>query len=278
MIARVFPRKTKATPTDPRAFFGLPQHPLPDIEEVRVSVTFIEDKRQGEELAEVWSKIAPTTIGGPAYDDPGGDFTPGLYLKPGYVITSRGCPRHCSNCFVPKREGGIRELPVTDGWNILDNNILATCDEHYEAVCRMLARQTERALFAGGLEARRLTDWHIERLVRLKPDRLYFAYDRPADLEPLISAGSRLGAAGFTRHHLYAYVLIGYEGDTTVDAEKRCRQAWDAGFVPFAMLYSDGTIAHEPRWGDLQRNYTRPAKTRRAMNPRPASLPMEVTP
>ena len=40
-IARVFPRKTAATPDDPLAFFGLPPMlALPEIDEVHVSVTF----------------------------------------------------------------------------------------------------------------------------------------------------------------------------------------------------------------------------------------------
>ena len=62
-------------------------------------------------------------IFGPATGMCGEAFTPGLYLKHGYTITSRGCHNHCWFCSVPKREGTLRELPITDGWNILDDNV-----------------------------------------------------------------------------------------------------------------------------------------------------------
>ena len=37
-------------------------------------------------------------------------FTPGLYLKQGYTITSRCCYNHCWFCSVSKHEGALREL------------------------------------------------------------------------------------------------------------------------------------------------------------------------
>ena len=51
-IARVFPRKTAATPDDPLAFFGPPPMlALPEIDEVHVSVTFTYDRPKAEALA-----------------------------------------------------------------------------------------------------------------------------------------------------------------------------------------------------------------------------------
>ena len=124
-IARVFPRKTKASPDDSFAFFGPPTPEITAFDEVHISVTYTEDINIAGELFSSWEKVAPTKIGGPALGDPGGDFTPGMYIKPGYVITSRGCPNDCWFCDVPEREGSIRELPITEGWNLLDSNILA---------------------------------------------------------------------------------------------------------------------------------------------------------
>ena len=89
-VARVFPRKTNASPDDYLAFFDVPDDEI-NVDEVHVSVTFTYDIPKAEILAEAWEKIAPVTIGGPAYLDFAGDFTPGMYLKKGYVITSRGC-------------------------------------------------------------------------------------------------------------------------------------------------------------------------------------------
>lgn len=71
-------------------FFGYPK----DIEcdEVHISVAFTYDIPKAEYLAKLWSHLgAPVKVGGPAYGQRDGDFTPGLYLKKGYTITSRGC-------------------------------------------------------------------------------------------------------------------------------------------------------------------------------------------
>ena len=115
-IARVFPRKTAATPDDPLAFFG-PQLmlALPEIDEVHVSVTFTYDRPKAEALAYQWEMVGvPVKVGGPAYNDPAGEFTPGLYLKHGYTITSRGCNNHCWFCMASQREGCLRELEIKD--------------------------------------------------------------------------------------------------------------------------------------------------------------------
>jgi radical SAM superfamily enzyme YgiQ (UPF0313 family) len=66
-------------------------------------VTFTYDKAWAEHLAERWPHIAPVKIGGVAYGDPGAEFVLGRYIKPGYIFTSRGCPRRCWFCSVWKR-------------------------------------------------------------------------------------------------------------------------------------------------------------------------------
>ena len=94
-IARVFPRKTNASPEDEYSFFDAPGMFLPEIDEVHISVAFTYDLPRAEILAKAWEHIAPVGIGGPAMGEAGGEFIPGMYLKPGYVITSRGCPNRC---------------------------------------------------------------------------------------------------------------------------------------------------------------------------------------
>ena len=204
-IARVFPRKTNASPDDELVYFSTPEFPYPEVDEIHVSVTFSYDMRVAEQLAKSWEMIAPVKIGGPAYDDFGGDFVPGKYVKKGYVITSRGCNNKCWFCSVPKREGSIRELPITKGFNLLDSNILACSDDHIKEVFKMLSEQKEKPLLTGGLEAKILKQWHVNLLWDIRPDRMYFAYDTPDDLEPLIEAGKMLRYADFTRQHLYCY-------------------------------------------------------------------------
>ena len=262
IIARVFPRRTKATPDDDLAFTGPPPKVVPDVDVVHISVTFSYDLPKAEQLAEKWEQTGlPVSLGGPALNEPGGDFVPGRYLKPGYIISSRGCPNRCWFCSVPEREGYLlRELPITDGWNVLDDNLLACSEVHIQAVFEMLGRQQEKPIFTGGLEAKLLRPWHVSLLRKCRTRRMYFAYDTPDDLEPLIEAGKLLRDGGFTKasHAASCYVLIGYRGDTMEAAEKRLRDTWQAGFFPYAMLYRDSEGKQNNAWHRFQREWCRP--------------------
>jgi len=267
-IARVFPRRTKATPDDDLVFINKPpSQPMiqkQEMDEVHVSVAFTWDIPRAEKLARAWEDVGvPVKIGGPAYGQPSGDFVPGLYLKHGYTFTSRGCPNNCKFCSVPGREGGLRELPITEGWNILDDNLLACSEGHIRAVFDMLKRQPQRPIFTGGLEAAQLVQkpWVVDLLRDARPERLYFAYDWPGEYEPLVKAGRLLRAGGFTQegHTLMCYCLIGYGPcDTPLAAEKRLKDAWRAGFMPYAMMYRDKHGQVPDGWKDLYRSWSRP--------------------
>ncbi|MDR1596320.1 MAG: hypothetical protein LBR99_01315 [Treponema sp.] len=263
-IARVFPRRTNATPADALAFIGGPDlfSGTIEVDKVHISVTFTWDLPEGERLYKQWSRIAPAEIGGPALGLPGENFIPGMYLKTGYVITSRGCPNRCWFCSVWRREGDtLRELPVTDGYIIQDDNLLSCSETHIREVFAMLARQKERPVFSGGLEAKKLQPWHAEELLKLKPKQMFFAYDTPDDRDPLFEAGKLLLENGFSRqsHNLRAYVLIGYPGDTFEKAEKRLTETMQAGFLPFAMLYRDQSGNRDPDWIRFSWPWSRPA-------------------
>lgn len=273
-IIRVFPRKTSATPDDQNVRIARPPVRFDDeADEIHIPVLFTWDIPIAEELYKVWKYVAPVKVGGPAYDDPGGDFVPGLYVKKGYVMTSRGCPNHCWFCSVPKREGTIREIPITEGYNLLDSNILACSDEHIKAVFKMLERGKKAykkpVEFTGGLEAKRMQPWIASELKELKPKQLFFAYDTPDDLEPLIDAGKMLVDAGFkmhpASHALRCYVLCGFSGDTLEKAEIRMKQTIQAGFMPMAMLYRDNKGDRDKQWMKWQRLWARPKIMHREM-------------
>ena len=259
--ARVFPRRTKATPNDELVFTTEPPRiGLPEIEEVHVSVAFTWDMPRAEWLVHQWEVLGvPVKIGGPAFNLPGGEFIPGMYLKHGYTITSRGCPNHCWFCAVWKRENGLHELTIKDGWNVLDDNLLACSEQHIRDVFDMLKRQPEKAIFTGGLEAKILTDWHCDLLAEIKSASMYFAYDTPDDYEPLIEAGKKLMKAGFkpSNHQMCCYVLVGYHNDTFWNAEKRLTEAMQAGFMPYAMLYRDVSGEFREDWKPFQREWLR---------------------
>ena len=265
VIARVFPRRTQATPDDPLSFVGVETPPLltlPEIDEVHVSVAFTYDRSRAEKMAYQWEAVGvPVRLGGPAYDDPAGEFVPGLYLKRGYTITSRGCNNKCWFCMASKREGQLRELEIKDGWDILDNNLLQCSEAHIRSVFEMLHRQSHRPKFTGGLEAKELKPWHCELLREARPERMYFAYDTPDDYEPLVMAGRMLMEAGITpqSHVMACYNLIGYKGDTLEKANTRLNQTIKAGFMPYAMLYRDEKGKVDREWAKFQREWLRPA-------------------
>lgn len=270
-LIRVFPRRTKASPDDELAYFGPPDL-FAEADEVHVDCTFTADKPKAERLAEQWQRVAPVKVGGVAYGDRGLDFVPGRYVKRGYTFTSRGCPRRCWFCSVwkawPKPEP---ILPLRDGWNVLDDNLLACERPHVEAVFAMLrrvGRETGRRIeFTGGLEARALEDYHVGLLADLKPlPSCFFAYDPGDPFETLESAARRMLAAGFSQasHRFRCYVLIGYPRDTFDAAEKRLRDMVRIGFTPMAMLWQPETPSAEkwrpsPEWRAFQRRWVRPA-------------------
>lgn len=259
-ILRVFPRKTKATPDDPFVRIGKPKRG-DDADEIQISVSFTWDKERAEQLAELWRSRGKVSIDGPAYDNLGAYFNPGEYLKQGYVITSRGCNNACSFCMAWRREGKLRELPITEGFNVLDNNLLQCSRAHIEAVFTMLARQSEKARFTGGLEAARLEPWHVDWLVRLKPEVIYLAYDEPSDYEPLRRAARLLKEAGLIsgKHRVRAFVLSGLPEDSLEKAEERVTQVCRLGIMPMAMVFR-GITGDPPSdaWRQWQRGWARP--------------------
>lgn len=269
MILRVFPRRTNATPDDKYVKIGFPDpfdplFGLSDVEKVHVSISFSWDIEKGLRIADAWNKIVKTEIGGPAVDKgPSYTFEPGMYLKQGYVITSRGCRNRCWFCHVWQREGDVHEIEIKEGHNILDDNILATSYIHFTKVIEMLNRQKEPIEFTGGLEAALLSEQHIKQILTLKkkPKTMFFAYDTPNDREPLFEAGKLLNKYGFkmSSHILRCYVLIGFFKDTFEQAEKRLYETIDAGFLPMAMLYRNKNGIVDDKWKRFQREWARPA-------------------
>ena len=206
----------------------------------------------------------PVKIGGPAFDDPcTGEFVPGRYIREGVTFTSRGCCNNCKFCFVPKREGKLRELKeVTPGNIIQDNNFLACGREHRARVYDML--KTQKAIcFQGGLEAARLTDWDIEEMRGLRIAELWLACDSKERIKPFLKTMERLREAGFNRNKIRCYTLIGDDMEENVS---RLETVFLAGALPFAQLYQPPErIEYSKEWRDLSRTFSRPAATKAYM-------------
>jgi len=263
--ARVFVRRTSFTPDDDLAFIGEPPLYRPDVDSVHVSCVFTWDKAEALRLRDSWARYYDNVqVGGPAFDDPGNEFVPGMYLKRGITITSRGCPKKCPWCFVPKREGALREyafIPV--GHIIQDNNLLACSRGHIEGVFEMLRWQNKAAKFSGGLDIDFLRPWHVDLLQTIKVKELWVACDTEAALKRLRRVAGLL--SDFPIEKKRCYVLIGH--NTSLDeCEDRCGKVLAMGFLPFAQLYRspDREINWTKEWKALQRKWSRPAIYRSA--------------
>lgn len=258
-ILRIFPRRTKWTPTDALSFVGDPPLFRPEGGRVFISCTFTWDKLECERLARSWARFySDIRIGGPAYNDPGSEFIPGRFIKKGVTITSRGCPKICSYCFVPEREGRIREYPIRDGWILQDNNILACSKSHQKNVYEMLKRQPQQIQFNGGLDPQLLKAWHMKEFERLKVKHFWFSCDEPDSFKQLESVAYL--TSDYKKWQKRCYVLIGFDNETIFKAEKRLESVYKLGFLPFAQLYqSEKKRKWTKEWDALQRKWCRPA-------------------
>lgn len=88
----------------------------------------------------------------------------------------------------------------------------------------MLAEQPKPASFKGGLEARRLQAWHVDLLHSIKAEDIWLACDTEAALTHLERAGDLL--ADFKIGQKRCFVMIGFDGESLADAERRLAKNW----------------------------------------------------
>ncbi len=258
-MIRVFPRKTKWTPDDDMSFVGLPPLIKPDTGKVKISVTFTWDIPLAYRLLREWKMYYnDVQIGGPAFGSYAGEFKPGLFVKKGVTITSRGCNRMCKWCLVPERESNIRELKIKPGWIVQDNNLLQCSSQHIEAVFDMLRYQKNPISFNGGLDSRLLTPWHVGRLACLKIKELWFSCDTDGNMKYLKRVSQLLDGININKKR--CYVLIGFNSESLSQAENRLKRVYKLGFLPFAQLYKNNKpINWNKEWKQLARKWSRPA-------------------
>jgi len=246
------------TPRDTYAFVGDPPLFIPPADEVHISCAFTWDIPKAQRLANAWQQYYSVKIGGPALRSSANGFVPNLYVRQGVTFTSRGCNNRCPWCLVPHFEGNLREIEVTAGNHIQDNNLLQCSKPHIAKVIDMLRSQHE-ICFSGGLDSRLLTDDIADDLRSLKVKHLFFAADTKQAIKPLERARQKL--EGFTRNQLRCYVLLAFDGETIDHAIERLEAIWGLGFMPFAQLYQPPGqwINYSQEWRHLARTWSRPA-------------------
>jgi len=243
-------------PSDPDAYFGVPEMFMPKYDEVHISCQFTWDILKAKNLALQWKHIAPVKLGGVAIDGESDQpFQAGMYLRKGVTLTSRGCPNNCDFCMVRKRLIEFDDFP--EGNIIQDNNILACSNKHWRLVLSMLKKQ-KAIEFKGGLEKYRITPTIAEDLRGLRVKTLWLSCDQPNAIEPLRRAVEILRKVGFTRNHLYCYCLIGKDINKE---ENRLREIWNIGCMPFAQLFKDkdGRIKYSYKFRRFARAWSKPA-------------------
>ena len=80
-IIRVFPARTHATPDDDLVRINAIPSLFDEADEVHISVAFTWHLKWAEWAAKQWACVAPVKVGGPALNEPGGDFVPKERLR-----------------------------------------------------------------------------------------------------------------------------------------------------------------------------------------------------
>jgi len=179
--------------------------------------------------------------------------------NPDATFTSRGCVRKCEFCAVWRIEGTLREL---DYWTpkpiVCDNNLLACSHKHFGKVIDSL-KSIKGVDFNQGLDARLLSDYHIQRLKELDLALVRFAWDWTPSEPYVIGAIERMVKAGWPKSRIQVYVLFGHT-DTPEDASYRFEtlrnlkvRSNPMRYQPLDTMKRDSYISEQWTRGDLKR-------------------------
>lgn len=168
-----------------------------------------------------------------------------------YGFLTRGCPRKCSFCIVPEKEGcrSIKVANVSEWWNgqknivLLDPNLLA-CPDCVELLYQ-LTDTNAWIDYTQGLDARRLTRRNIEALNGTKTKMLHFAWDKIGESKEVMRGLELYNKYGKIQdeRRRRVYMLTNF-GTTMEQNLYRVYTLRNMGFDPYVMIYDK---PHAPR-------------------------------
>jgi hypothetical protein len=177
------------------------------------------------------------------------------------LFSSRGCPRRCGFCSVPRLEGKLRIVhdriepmvyPAHSRIILWDNNILGS--QHWRSIIDELQQIDKKVDFNQGLDARLVTDEVAQRLAGLKIDVIRLAYDDSRNRNCLQKAIERISSAGFRKRDIIVYCLYNYT-DSADDFFERVRDLISWGVTSYPMRF-------EPHRSLVKNRYVSPRWTR----------------
>lgn len=147
------------------------------------------------------------------------EHVPGRYQA---TFSSRGCPRNCPFCLVPRLEGRriveYDSFPIPVGKNpyLCDNNILATSWSHQRLVVEKL-KHVRNIDLNSGFDCRIFCKdpekyWGLYRELHMEMWR--FAYDVPEEKEPVERCVKFLRGKGVDYRHISVFCLVGFPRQT----------------------------------------------------------------
>lgn len=160
----------------------------------------------------------------------GGKVDALVHHNPDAVFTSYGCQRHCPFCIE-----GILKIPHVELTEfvpkrfVCDSNLLMCSRKHFDRVIDSL-KSLHGIDFNQGLDARLLTDYHVDRIRELDLECVRFAWDDMASEDAVHDAIFKCIDAGIPKDKIRCYVLVGFNDDP-LDARCRCETLKAAGIV-----------------------------------------------
>lgn len=177
-------------------------------------------------------------------------------VNAGMGFTSRGCVRSCGFCFVPKKEGSLKNVAeirdlINPKSNVLilhDNNITADpfcIDKLHEIRDRKLVVDINQ-----GCDVRLMSDDIALAMSEVKHLRsIHYAWDLVGH-EDKVMTGIKILSKYIKPYRHMCFMLVGYDTEFIEDVY-RFRKLTELGVRPYVMVYNDKPdtkLKHFERW------------------------------